>query len=442
MAAVFTVGGCTISVGAPSPNASSPPDGGDGSVASNTGIDASGEASAIDAPSSADASGSHDAGADAPGTPEAGPFVPATHPPWPQVPSNQGIVLKPMKLVTIVSSGDPLATQLFAFGDALIASHWWTSVSAEYGASATGGSVHVTGPSITQNPDQTAMTSYIQSVIASSAAAAPNGNTMYMLYLPPNISAIDPVNGVNTSCQYFGGFHDIFDMTVNGADAWGVGQRCPLQGSGLTELQDLTITGSHEILEAATDPQPGLGWALGAVDPMQPWTTPPTLVAPGGELGDLCLGTQWIEGSYMYQRIWSNAAAAAGGDPCLPAYPNAKYDNASSPQAWYKVTGGGSVDIPLTGFSTGPTGDWALEALLLSSTASGFNPSITSATSVVSPGGMTFSTTNNGRMAKLTVTAPSIASGSSAVFGIASVAIGAPAAGDAYHLWTVGVYIP
>jgi hypothetical protein len=436
LAIVLATAGCTVSVATPS---SSPSEQSDGGI--EGGFPSSGDAAASDALSGVEASGSLDARADAPDAQEAGPFVPVTHSPWPQVPSNQGIFLKPMKLVTIVSSGDPLTTQLFAFGDALIASHWWTSVTTEYGLGTPSGGVHVTGAAITQNPDQTAMISYIQSAIAGNAAAAPDGNTVFMLYLPPNIDGIDPMNGTNTMCKFFGGFHDVYDM---GGNAFAVGQRCPLQGTGLTEIQDLTITASHEILEAATDPQPGSGWALGAGNLQQPWTQPPTLIAPGGELGDLCLGTQWAEGGYTYQRGWSNAAAAAGGDPCVPAYPSAKYYNASAPQPWYMVTAGGSVTIPLTGFASGPTGDWALETLPLSSSSTDLSGSVTSATNYVGQRGMTVPTTNNGRMATLTVSAPGAASGSWTVFGIASVPLPATGmvGGDAYHLWPVGVYVP
>jgi hypothetical protein len=282
------------------------------------------------------------------------------------------------------------------------------------------------------------MISYIQSAIAGNAAAAPDGNTMYMLYLPPGIDAIDPMSGTNTMCQFFGGFHDVYDM---GGNAFAVGQRCPVQGTGLSELQDLTITASHEILEAATDPTPGSGWVLGAADLQQPWTTAPTLVAPGGELGDLCLGTKWVEGGYTYQRGWSNVAAAAGGDPCVPAYPNAKYYNASAPQPWYMVAAGGSVTIPLTGFASGPTGDWALESQPLSSSPTGFAASVTSATNFIAQMGM-FPTTNNGRTATLTVTAPTVASGSWAVFGIGSVPLPPASGGDSVHVWPVGVYVP
>jgi len=437
-AAVISLGvstGCSVTV----VNASAADGGGDDG--------GSGTAPLVEAAAPPPTTGTQDGGGQAARDARAGvdaapsqPFVPATPPTWPQVPGAQKVVLKSMKLVTVVSSGDTLASEIFAFADALVASQWWTTVTSEYGVGAPSGSVHVTGPAITQNPDQPTMLSYITSAIASNSAAAQDGSTMYMLFLPKGIVAIDPMNGVNTNCQYFGGFHDQFDSM---GDAFGVGQRCPTQGTGLTEIQDLTITGSHEIVEAATDPQPGMGWGFGAVDATQPWTSAPTLTAPGGELADLCLGTQWNEGNVLYQRVWSNQAAAAGGDPCVPAMPGVPYYLSSAPQGWYTVAAGASVDIPFAGFSTSRSNDWVLESTPLGSSSASmtFTATIASTTRITAQG-MVFPTTNNGRTATLTVTAPSAASGSWAVFGVASLATSSAAGQDAYHLWPVGVYTP
>ena len=91
---------------------------------------------------------------DAAGSVEEAPrFAPAEHRPWPQlVPpggdGGAGHVLAPMTLVTILTANDTLASDLFAFSDASIASAWWHAVGDEYGVSAAEKSIHVTGAAI------------------------------------------------------------------------------------------------------------------------------------------------------------------------------------------------------------------------------------------------------------------------------------------------------
>jgi hypothetical protein len=423
----------------------------DGGGATSADGSASDAGVADDGPGAQDGTGSHDgAGSGDAGKPhdaasedvvEAGPFVPAAHPPWLQIPGNQGVVLKSMKLVTVVSTGDSQASSYFAFGDALIASQWWTSFSTEYGLGTPTTNVHVTGPAITQNPSGATMEAYIASAIKSTPAAAPDGNTMYMLYLPPGIDIIDDqTNQPNTNCQYYGGYHTTYG--TNG-DAWGVGQHCPLTGTNLTDLQWMTIVGSHEIAEAASDPTPGTGWTPPTPDTTQPWTQSPWQAALFGEIGDMCVSTQITDGTFTYQRIWSNAAAAKGGDPCVPPFSKYAYYNASAPQGWYTVSAGGNVTIPLTGFSDKAMPDWAVDAQQWNASS----PSVTFATSVVSStvfhtDAGAYPTTNNGRVSTLTVTAPAgVASGTWATIGIYTFPL-VYEGEDPYHLWFVGVYVP
>jgi hypothetical protein len=370
---------------------------------------------------------------------EAGPFVPAPHPPWMQVPKNQGVVLKSMKLVTVVATGDPNANSYFAFGDALIASNYWKSFSTEYDLGTPTTNVHVTGAAITKDPNSATMEAYIAASIKGNAAAAPDGNTMYMLYLPTGIEILDDQsNSPNTNCQFYGGYHTTYG--TNG-DAWGVGQHCPVQGAGITDAQWMTIVGSHEIIEAATDPTPDTGYSPGQPDTTTPWNQSPWQTALYGEVGDLCVETEVTEGSFTYQRIWSNAAAAKGGDPCVPATSQYAYVNTSAPQGWYTATSGGSVDIPLTGFSDRATKDWAITAQMWNSSANqSFGASVASATHLVTDAG-TYPTTNNGKSATLTVTAPVAASGTWGTIAVYSFPL-VYSGEDQYHLWFVGVYIP
>jgi hypothetical protein len=78
----------------------------------------------------------------------------------------------------------------------------------------------------------------------------------------------------------------------------------------------LTYALSHELIEAATDPF-ATGWLTSAKD--LAWK----YILIGGEAGDLCeVGGHSIrvdELDAVVQRSWSNAAAAAGHEPCVPA---------------------------------------------------------------------------------------------------------------------------
>lgn len=406
---------------------------------------------AQDGAGSHDGASGHDGGSSDGGQPhdatpdvlEAGPFTPAAHPPWMQIPKNQGVVLPSMKLVTVVSSGDAQASSFFAFGDALIASAWWSSFSTEYALGTPTKNVHVTGPAITSNPTGATMEQYIASAIAGTPGAAPDGNTMYMLYLPPGIDIVDDASGQpNTNCQFYGGYHTTYGTK---GDAWGVGQHCPLTGTGLTDLQWMTIVGSHEIAEAASDPTPGTGWTPALPDTVQPWTQSPWQTAVFGEIGDMCVSTQIIEGSFTYQRIWSNTAAAKGGDPCVPPFSKYPYYNASAPKDWYTITAGGTATITLTGFSDHPSPDWAVEAQMWNSggatPAPTFDATVTSPTVYHTDAG-NYPTTNNGKTSTLTVKAPAgAASGTWATIAIYTYPL-TYAGEDPYHLWFVGVYVP
>ncbi|HEY8042046.1 MAG TPA: hypothetical protein VIF15_19720, partial [Polyangiaceae bacterium] len=182
------------------------------------------------------------------------------------------------------------------------------------------------------------------------------------------------------------------------------------------------------------------GYTLPTPDTSAPWTQVPWINSVDGEIGDLCFSTQITEGAFVYQRIWSNSAAAAEGDPCVPALPGRVYENASAPQGWTTMAPGGSVQIPFTGFAEGATPDWIISGALYTASITGFTSTLSSPTSTTIQG-TTYATTNNGRSGTLTVTAPAAAaSGDWAIFFLYSQTLAA--GGDPYHFWPVGVYVP
>jgi hypothetical protein len=86
-----------------------------------------------------------------------------------------------------------------------------------------------------------------------------------------------------------------------------------------TALQVLGFTLSHELVEGVTDPRWERDSAWGTVDNAhQVWS-----YVTDGEVADLCFYTStflWDNApgmTYTIQRMWSNAAARAGTDPCI-----------------------------------------------------------------------------------------------------------------------------
>jgi hypothetical protein len=132
-------------------------------------------------------------------------------------------------------------------------------------------------------------------------------NTIYTVFLPDNVTLSTPFGD---SCSSFGGYHD---ETQSGAIVYALLPRCQ---SG--NLNGITPAISHELIEASTDPWPESMGAYQNTDALHAiWG-----LIPGGELGDMC---EYVDsaydnslGSYLVQRTWSNSAAAAGHDPCVP----------------------------------------------------------------------------------------------------------------------------
>ncbi len=125
-------------------------------------------------------------------------------------------------------------------------------------------------------------------------------------------------------------------------------------GGGLT-----SAAASHELIEAATDPHVGSQSTIAYYMTNLAWSI------EGGEVGDVCVGRndEYQESGFAVQRSWSNTAAKASHDPCVPAPANEAYFNtayASNSLASMKV--GDTKTIQLTAFSDAPTDDWALRA--------------------------------------------------------------------------------
>jgi hypothetical protein len=349
-------------------------------------------------------------------------FVQAPHAPFPVIPDGKDGPLSPLRLVTVVTTDDPLHDALFAFGDALVQSAWLASFAPEYGAEATGTSVHLDGPPLTGNVSVDDMRAYVQALDPS-----PAGQSIYVLYLPPGVNAVTG-DAVNCGCNALGGAHGVLDSQRDSL-AWV--QRC-----SASDNSSATRIASHEVAEALTDT--GDGYHI--VQPSPPWSDSPWASAQAGtvENGDLCSGTFLTEGAWTYQRIWSNRAAAAGGDPCVPPSP-APYFDTSASTGWVEVAPGADATVQLTAWSTAARADWYVYPLIAYPPSGDFSATIATERQQTLDG-VVYSAVNDGDTATLTVTASSDApSGSYAVVRVYSRSADHV---DGTHFWPVGVHVP
>jgi hypothetical protein len=176
------------------------------------------------------------------------------------------------------------------------------------------------------------------------------GNVLYMLWFSAHTVV---TAGSQRSCVDFAGYHN--SARRNGVEVvYAVIAQCP-------EI-DPQIVASHELIEAATDPIPTNHPGYQLADRTSPW------FALGVEVGDLCersdaTGT-WNDGRIVAQRIWSNAAAAAGQDPCIPGGASPYYNMRPGIRSVPRIRPGGHQLIPLTSWlpHADPGFPWRLEA--------------------------------------------------------------------------------
>jgi hypothetical protein len=377
------------------------------------------------------------------------PGVRTTGAPWsapassnhrlPQLRDHGGVKLTSPRIVTIIATNDALSADLFGFSERLPTSQWWRTMQQAYGLGAAT-SVNVVGPAISGRLTNDQMIAYIQNVIAA-AGLTRDGRTFYMLYLPDGSGNAGPFP--------FEAYHSTFPD--GGSDAWGVITRVFVYGGGETQLQAMTRVASHEIIEAVTDPQ-FTGWLLdppGApISSASPWQ-----VEQPGEIenADLCEGARWFEGSDEYQRVWSNTAAATGGDPCVPARAGVNLGTLADVD-WHPITASSRIDVPVTGWAPAATGNWLVMGFVFNATGN-FAPMVGQNIFMSSPLGKDHAPCfgagmNRGVVATLPVTAPAnVVSGDYAVIQIQSFRVD-PATcfpdphGDQYQMSLTGVFVP
>ena len=244
-----------------------------------------------------------------------------------QLVDNSGDRLKTPTIVTVTWDTDPDQAKLEAFGDAIGGTDYWKAVTAEYGVAPaiSGMTNHVRIPVTASSPLPVSLGQMdLDTLVATKAGTsmtsgwpAPTSNHVYIVYLHPN-TILDFGGGASACTVGVGGYHD--STMVNGADiSYAIVPRCSFHM--LTAFDATTITASHELAEAATDPRPGNG-IYGFDDnhfALEQWQR------GNVEDGDACeffKDSEYKETDpfpYFVQRQWSNVASAAGHDPCVPS---------------------------------------------------------------------------------------------------------------------------
>ncbi len=308
-------------------------------------------------------------------SPDAGPppdpgapsdTYPAFPPDVGQILNNGGLVLKSPVIVAITWNGDPSQGTFDSFADTVGETSYWKATCTEYGVgSAACGAVnhvHLSTAAPAQVTDQdvqnlvlanagaVATTAGVASdagTDAEAADAAADGETgpawpaatsetIYAFFLPPGTSLQTQTNGGSTgdACSAgIGGYHD--QVTVGGVTtSYAVVPSCSFPG-GNPAAQQTTMSMSHELIEAVTDPHPrdnnpgyvGFDDAHFSFDWFQEFSD---------EVGDACeffdssfyedQETTPVAFDYWVQRTWSNKSGLAGHDPCVPA-PSTPYFN-------------------------------------------------------------------------------------------------------------------
>ncbi len=131
----------------------------------------------------------------------------------------------------------------------------------------------------------------IQTLLANGSIPAATANTLYFVYLPPNVTLTGPAaGGGGTSCVDFCGYH----WFIAGTNPEVYYAAMPFPGcngclGGLTQIQSLTSVSSHELCESITDPHPWTGWN-----------------SSQGEIGDICAWQTDVIAGYTVQKEWSN----------------------------------------------------------------------------------------------------------------------------------------
>jgi hypothetical protein len=243
----------------------------------------------------------------------------------PRVTHVGGPFLRRPEVTTVTFAGDEATrvSRLEAFGEAIVRSPWWHDVTAGYclgsedciAPGRAGSTVRLARrlPARVRDVD-------VELVLAEEARGGAlsglGAEALVLAYLPRGVVLSDAFHA-----RYCAGGPRAFHRMLRAdgvALAYAVIPRCG-------DEAETTATASHEMLEAATNPDPNRpGFRLDAA---------PRFVAfraNGSEPADPCTllnrdRHRHDEGGFRVQRAWSNRQADRGGDPCVPSVAERPY---------------------------------------------------------------------------------------------------------------------
>lgn len=230
----------------------------------------------------------------------------------------------------------------------LLQSSWLQQVGGEYGIGAGSVSAVVQRPDLAPEAiDDREIVDLLFAGIADGSIPSPTAATLYMFYFGTQTAV---TAGSSKGCEDFLGYHDAA-RRLGVEVAYAVILDCP--------DYSYMVTAAHELIEGATDPFPDShpGWQLR--DPVSPW------LVMGDEVADLCTrgdNSENAEGLYLAQRSWSNAAAAAEDDPCVPHRYAAYYNVATDAKTLLRIRPGEHRTIQVDGWSSAAVDTWKLSA--------------------------------------------------------------------------------
>jgi hypothetical protein len=296
-------------------NAGSGGDDHDAGPSLDSGVDGGDAALGTDA-SEGDSSTTDSGGVDSAADAALGP-----HAAQPQVVNLGGTVLTSPKVQLIVYTEDPMATDADSAVTELSQTSTWGVQTSEYGVGALtklptiqiGGALPAT-----LDDDSGNISPFEQTLVTNTTGASPiwgtaDSSTIYAFLIP----ATTDLEAGGACCTDFFGYH--YEVPIAGGTPISYAVICECTDPPPTPLENVTTTISHELVESATDPFPSSSPAYTGTDNNDViWSD-----ATGGEIADMCefnADENYLPpgSTYMVQRSWSNAAAAAGTNPCVP----------------------------------------------------------------------------------------------------------------------------
>jgi hypothetical protein len=243
----------------------------------------------------------------------------------PRVVHRGGPFLRRPEITTVTFAGDDakVVARLEAFGERMVRSAWWRDVTDGYcagaddciGAARAGRPVRLERrlPGQVRDVD-------IEALLGEEAQAGAltglGADALVLAYLPPGVVLTDAFHP--RYCD--GGPRAFHRLAWAGrvSFAFAVIPRCG-------DEAETTATASHEVLEAATNPDPNRpGFRLDAAPRYVAFRTHGS--EPADPCGLLNLDRhRHDEGGFRMQRGWSNRQADRGGDPCAPSVAERPY---------------------------------------------------------------------------------------------------------------------